>query len=580
MIERIDTWLRAGDITRTSLAGFRIVYATISLLVLPDFSWVADFPDSMYNPPPGPLQLFSGFPPADVLQGLEAAMAVCLVAVLIGWRTRLASFLVVVVAMTGFGFTYSLGKIDHDILLVLVPGAMAWAGWGDRLSVDALRRPGRPIPPERAEQWPLRLFALLVGLAFLTAAVPKVNGGWLSWSSHAVQAMQGRHYVSNGHHGLLAGVFFHVDNPVFWEAMDIATIVLEAGMLLAVLNWRSTRVVFAVAATFHLGVWLMMTIPFVMNVVAYGFVVRWDRVPVPDRVRRQARRAGPVLSRTAPAVVTVGGIGWFLLTEVFGNAVAVVYPAILIGGGLIGGGFLVSLAVRAVHALADPGDAAVGRLIYDSDCGFCTRSARWLAGRRADLGWHSNRHRPHPTSPHWESPTRTSRSGPTGRTREGTSWEAARPSRLHWWLEVVSRWLPADSSAVRSWHPPRRRVTDGSLLTGTRCRAVPMPAGSHSVSDPCRQRGGHQASPGLDDHRAAVGGQPLVARERMARANSAWGAAKPDTTPVRTRILVLVASMRALDSPRVQAGVDRVDPGQLLEVFHHAYPVRSSPRCP
>ena len=384
MIERIDTWLRAGDITRTSLAGFRIVYATISLLVLPDFSWVADFPDSMYNPPPGPLQLFSGFPPADVLQGLEAAMAVCLVAVLIGWRTRLASFLVVVVAMTGFGFTYSLGKIDHDILLVLVPGAMAWAGWGDRLSVDALRRPGRPIPPERAEQWPLRLFALLVGLAFLTAAVPKVNGGWLSWSSHAVQAMQGRHYVSNGHHGLLAGVFFHVDNPVFWEAMDIATIVLEAGMLLAVLNWRSTRVVFAVAATFHLGVWLMMTIPFVMNVVAYGFVVRWDRVPVPDRVRRQARRAGPVLSRTAPAVVIVGGIGWFLLTEVFGNAVAVVYPAILIGGGLIGGGFLVSLAVRAVHALADPGDAAVGRLIYDSDCGFCTRSARWLAGRRAD----------------------------------------------------------------------------------------------------------------------------------------------------------------------------------------------------
>lgn len=382
MTERIDAWLRAGDATRTSLAGFRIVYAAISLLVLPDFSWVAGFPDSMYNPPPGPMQLFSGFPPEIVLRGLEAAMAAGLIAILIGWRTRLASFLVVGVAMTGFGFTYSLGKIDHDILLVLVPGAMALAGWGDRLSVDALRRRGRPT--ERAEQWPLRLFALLVGLAFLTAAMPKVRGGWLSWSSHAVQAMQGRHYLSNGHHGLLAGLFFHFNNPVFWEAMDIATIVIEAGMLLAVLNWRSTRVVFAIAATFHLGVWLMMTIPFIMNVVAYAFVVRWDRLPLPDRVRGRARRAGPILLRTAPALVLVGGIGWSLLIEFFGNAAPVVYPAILIGGGLVGGGYLLSLAIRSVRALADPGDAAVGRLVYDSDCGFCTRSARWLARRRPD----------------------------------------------------------------------------------------------------------------------------------------------------------------------------------------------------
>jgi predicted DCC family thiol-disulfide oxidoreductase YuxK len=382
--ERIDAWLRAGDITRTSLAGFRIVYATISLLVLPDFSWVAAYPDSMYNPPPGPMQLFSGFPPELVLRALEAAFAACLVAILIGWQTRVASFLAVVVSMTGFGFTYGLGKIDHDILLVLIPAAMALAGWGDRLSVDALRRRGRPAPPERAEQWPLRLFALLIGLAFLTAALPKVNGGWLAWDSHAVQAMQARHYLSNGAHGLLAGPFFHFNNPVFWELMDIATIALEAGMVLAVLSWRSTRVAFAVAATFHLGVWLLMTIPFVMNVIAYAFVVPWDRLPVPEAVRRQARRPRPGLVRAAPVIAVAGGIAWSLLIETFGNAVPVVYPAILITGGLVGGGYLVVLTVRLVRALRDPGDAAAGRLIYDPDCGFCTRSATWLARRRPE----------------------------------------------------------------------------------------------------------------------------------------------------------------------------------------------------
>ena len=37
-----------------------------------------------------------------------------------------------------------------------------------------------------------------------------------------------------------------------------------------------------------------------------------------------------------------------------------------------------------LRALQDPGDAAAGRLVYDADCGFCSRSVRWLAARRPD----------------------------------------------------------------------------------------------------------------------------------------------------------------------------------------------------
>jgi predicted DCC family thiol-disulfide oxidoreductase YuxK len=61
-----------------------------------------------------------------------------------------------------------------------------------------------------------------------------------------------------------------------------------------------------------------------------------------------------------------------------------VYPAVLIAGGLAGGGYLVLLAARLVRSLRETGEAAGGRLIYDADCGFCTRSARWLARRRPD----------------------------------------------------------------------------------------------------------------------------------------------------------------------------------------------------
>jgi predicted DCC family thiol-disulfide oxidoreductase YuxK len=384
--DRLDAWLHGGDITRTSLARFRVLYAAILLLVLPDFSWITMFADSMYHPPPGPMQLFSGFPPEGVLRAFEAALAMCLVAILIGWHTRLASFVAVVVAMAGFGFTYGVGKIDHDILLVLIPAALAPAGWGDRLSLDAVRRRrrGGREPSERAEQWPLRLFGLLIGLAFLTAAYPKIKGGWLDLTTHAVQGYQARYHFTHGNDQLLMDAFLHVNSPVFWEAMDLATVALEAGMVLAVLSWRTTRLAFAIAATFHLGVWLMMNIPFVMNVMSYGFVVRWDRVPVPAAVRARAWRPSAGAVRGAPLLVVGGGLAWSFLIQWFGNARDLIYPVILFAGGLIGGGYLLLLLVRLVRSLRDGGDAVAGQLIYDADCGFCSRSARWLARRRPD----------------------------------------------------------------------------------------------------------------------------------------------------------------------------------------------------
>jgi predicted DCC family thiol-disulfide oxidoreductase YuxK len=390
--ERLDAWIHGGVITRTSLARYRMIYALILLLMLPDFAWIAAFPNSMYNPPPGPMRLFSGFPPVWVLHGLEAALAVCLVAILLGWYTRITSFISVAVAVTGYGFCYSLGKIDHDILLVLVPAPMALAGWGDRLSLDALHRRarGEPERSERAEQWPLRLYALMIGLAFCTATLDKLRGGWLDPHTHAVQASEIMQYFTHGYE-LLVPVFLDVKSPVFWEILDIATVVLEAGMLLAVLTWATTRVWFAIAATFHLGVWLTMNIPFFMNDIAYGFVVPWDRVPVPQVLQRL--QPAPRLVRVAPLVVLGGGLTWAALIDAFARTptgggptlfAAVIYPLVLVAGALIGAVYLAFLSVRLVHSLRDAGEASSGQLIYDGDCGFCTRSAQWLARVRPE----------------------------------------------------------------------------------------------------------------------------------------------------------------------------------------------------
>lgn len=382
MGERFDSWVHAGPFTRTGLARYRVIYAIIVLLLLPDFTWISVYPDAMFDPPPGMMRLFDGFPPESLLWGLEALVGICLVAILIGWRTRTASFLLPLVAMVGFGFTYSLGKIDHDILLILVPPAMALAGWGDRLSVDALRRRsnGEPEPSERAHQWPLRLFAVLIGLAFVTAALPKIRGDWLNPATHVVRGTQLRQYYGDGETDYLANFFLGVKSPLFWELLDVATIVLEAGVIVAVLSWATTRLWFAIAAFFHLGVFLMINIPFWHNVLAYAFVVDWDRLPLPAALRRPRPVPLPVL-RAAPLAVVAGGVAWTAVIDTFGDARDVVYPAVLGTGGLVAGGYLV---VRLLGLFRDGGDESRGRLIYDMDCGFCTRSARWLAGRRPE----------------------------------------------------------------------------------------------------------------------------------------------------------------------------------------------------
>lgn len=384
MADRVDRWLHAGDFTRTSLARYRVVHAALLLLLLPNFSWVAKFPQSAYNPPPGPFRLLPGFPPGWVLVGLEMGVAACLVAILLGWFTRTASFLIVPISVLGYGFTYSMAKIDHDILLVLVPPAMALAGWGDRMSLDAWRRGRRGLAPlpERAEQWPLRFYALMVGLGFFTAGLPKLLGGWLNPAIHTVQGIQVREYTGHGKVDLLAGPVSRITSPVFWEILDVATIVLELGMVVAVLTWATTRVFFALAATFHFGVYLAMVIPFFGNVIAYAWVLPWDRLPLPSVARERSDRFVPRLVTAAPLVVVGGGVAWGALINSVGDARVVMYPLILGLGGLVGGAFLALLATRALGALRDPGPAAAGRLVYDADCGFCTRSARWLAGGR------------------------------------------------------------------------------------------------------------------------------------------------------------------------------------------------------
>jgi hypothetical protein len=279
VVERVDAWCRRGDFAVEDLARYRIIYGVLALLGLRGYSGIADQPEAQFDPPPGPIMLFDSIPPQATLEALEIVIAVLVVFLIMGFKTKAASLLLAAAMITGTGLSFSFGKINHDIFLILVPAAMAFSGWGGAMSVDAhlAARSGRPRI--EASQWAVRLLAFMIGLAFLTAGLAKLGAGWLDPHTHAARGLFLRGYVVGDRDEGLAPLFLRVhDIGILWEALDWFTVALECGLVVAVLWWRTFRIGIAFAALFHLGILLIMNIQFAANIVAYGAFVRWNQI--------------------------------------------------------------------------------------------------------------------------------------------------------------------------------------------------------------------------------------------------------------------------------------------------------------
>lgn len=318
VLSRFDKWVATGPFTATDAARYRVVFASVLLLSLPDFQWTSNYPDSFIDPPPGPFSLLTSFPPREIGVGLEIALATGAAFMLFGFFTRLASVFSAVIWIVGQGISYSMGKIDHDILALLVPLVLALGVWSPAVRLGSPRRAGLHGIP----QWPFRLLALLIGLAMLTAAAPKVMGGWLNVSTHAVQGMVFAEYFSHGRQDLLASFFIGLDSPLFWEVMDWLVVGVECAVIVCVLNWRAFRLALICLCIFHFGIFLIMNIVFSPNVLAYGAFLPWGRL--------KANFLDLRMQRTWWTVLLAGAVGfgaWWLshqlvqLSDVTGQAV-------------------------------------------------------------------------------------------------------------------------------------------------------------------------------------------------------------------------------------------------------------------
>jgi len=277
--DRFSKWIfDSYHPTAKGLALYRIFTALMFLIFLmPDatyYSDMADFPDEFFSPPPGPMMFFSEFPSAWFFYTIHVLLALSWVGVLLGYKTRFCSLAAAGFMLLLMGFIFSIGKVNHQMLLVLVPGFMAFSNWGATYSIDSSNSDIKV----KAEGWPIVLLALFIGFMMFTAGFAKILGGWLNFDTFATEGHLLNQYFVRGRTELLSGFMVRPQMPWMWGLLDWATVMFEVGFLVAVLRSGWTRLFVCFAVLFHFSTMLTLNIAFLVNFPAYAAFLPWDKI--------------------------------------------------------------------------------------------------------------------------------------------------------------------------------------------------------------------------------------------------------------------------------------------------------------
>jgi hypothetical protein len=296
LTSKLDTWIfDSYELSPNALALYRIFYSLFAIfIIIPGhppygfYGFLNGMPGDFFLPPPGPMMLFGTFPPGWFFVLIEAVLLLSLISLFLGWKTRLSSLIVAMCFLLGNGFSYSLGKINHDMFLMLVPLIMQFTNWGSTWSVDKLFREETStstLQDKETHNWPITLLSLLLGFMMFTAGFPKILGGWLDPDKFATYGhLINQHFV-NSRTALLSEFFLNLNFPLFWTVIDYLTVFFEVGFLFAIFRPKMVPMFCAFAVVFHFGVMMMLNISFIPNLAIYSlFLFSWNSISEQNRV--------------------------------------------------------------------------------------------------------------------------------------------------------------------------------------------------------------------------------------------------------------------------------------------------------
>jgi hypothetical protein len=224
------------------------------------------------------------------LTKVEVVWCALLVMAAVGFRTRIATLLALLIGLYTLGLPNNFGKVGHgDQITILVMLILALSRCGEGFSIDRLfaRKRGQPLPePSPHFGWPIRMVWVLLASIFCSAGIAKLRASGLAWvTSNNLQILliQARYGLNPAptEWGLWLARW-----PLLCNVLAGGCVALELLFPLALLHRRLRMVIVPATLLMQIGIGLLMGIWFMPFLRAYLFWLPWERIVAVAAKRR------------------------------------------------------------------------------------------------------------------------------------------------------------------------------------------------------------------------------------------------------------------------------------------------------
>ena len=285
---RYSLWLtRPAQNAAGRMGLYRIVYSLFYLWFLSRmrFGELSLVPTSYWEP----TILTSGLSPLPgaAYPAIEILLVMALILMLLGYKTRIATVMVLIL---GFSFAiFRTGLLMQDRTLVVtvfyVPLMMSLSNWGATYSIDAILRQkqGKPVANPHASSWhyiwPARGLMVILSILFLSAAIEKfLSQDWLIDPRFVKDFLLEKgvaSYLSNGFPVHPLGPKLAQIDAFIIPAQYIV-LLFEAAFILVLFSRVAQAIIFRLAPIFHSFNTLLLGIPFIAVLSIYAAFPDWQ----------------------------------------------------------------------------------------------------------------------------------------------------------------------------------------------------------------------------------------------------------------------------------------------------------------
>ncbi len=220
---------------------------------------------------------------------LESFLVAALVMLAFGYKTRVATILVLLIGCLTEGLATAVdGKRTLLPLVFYVPFFMSISNsWGHTYSLDSLikkHKSGFQVDPH-ASNWeyflPARALLIIFSILFFNSVIFKVafGGAWLSYSDMMANFFLNRNIEAAVYDLPLNWLAPHIAQmPLIYLGSHITTLIFETFFFLSLFNRKIRDIFVSLALIFHAinGLWLVVTVTPIL--IGYGAFIDWQAI--------------------------------------------------------------------------------------------------------------------------------------------------------------------------------------------------------------------------------------------------------------------------------------------------------------